>query len=367
MLQLELEKPITATTYNYDQSGRLVREIISDDYSVSASTIRELIFLYDESGMIGVTFTDNSGFKNYYFLRNLQGDVIAIYNSSGELAVEYVYDAFGNCQMKNVYDSVIAKYNPIRYRGYYYDDETGFYYCNSRYYNPEWGRWISPDDTAYLNPETPDGLNLYVYCNNDPVNNVDPTGHAWYNPMTWDWGEIIKGIGLIVTGVSAIAVGIVTLPYGGWIAAVAGGTILAGGGTALFGLSDIGEGVTDYNVIQEAIFMGNEYAYNIAETIFATTATIGSIICGGYIKYNTTKVPRSLPGQGQKPHSGIWNVNDKTLGYYGADGRFKYSIAFNNHGTPKKHRIPHWHTEMPHSSAINSFWKFVIEFIKRGF
>ena len=107
--------------------------------------------------------------------------------------------------------------------------------------------------------------------------------------------------------------------------------------------------------------------YYIMEGIFVTTATIGSIICGGYIKYNTTITPRSMPGNGQKAHSGVWNINDKTLGYYGADGKLRYSISFTNHGTPNIHRIPHWHLEMPHSVPINSFLRFIIEMIKRGF
>ena len=71
----------------------------------------------------------------------------------------------------------LAKVNPIRYRGYYYDQDTGLYYLNARYYNPEWRRFISPDDTAYLDGETVDGLNLYAYCCNDPVNYADPSGH----------------------------------------------------------------------------------------------------------------------------------------------------------------------------------------------
>ena len=72
----------------------------------------------------------------------------------------------------------MAKSNPIRYRGYYYDRETDLYYLNARYYNPQWRRFISPDDTGYLDPESPNGLNLYCYCNNDPVNYCDPSGHS---------------------------------------------------------------------------------------------------------------------------------------------------------------------------------------------
>ncbi len=83
------------------------------------------------------------------------------------------YDAWGNCTASGS----MARINPIRYRGYYWDSETNWYYLNSRYYSPEWRRFISPDDTNYLDPETPNGLNLYCYCNNDPVNYADPSGH----------------------------------------------------------------------------------------------------------------------------------------------------------------------------------------------
>ena len=58
-------------------------------------------------------------------------------------------------------------FNPFRYRGYYYDEDTGLYYLNARYYSPVWRRFISPDDTAYLDPESVNGLNLYAYCNKD--------------------------------------------------------------------------------------------------------------------------------------------------------------------------------------------------------
>jgi RHS repeat-associated protein len=89
--------------------------------------------------------------------------------------VKYAYDSFGNCKV--LLDTAgLSTVNPIRYRGYYYDHETGLYYLNARYYNPEWRRFISPDSTAYIDPDVPNGLNLYAYCGNDPVNYADPSG-----------------------------------------------------------------------------------------------------------------------------------------------------------------------------------------------
>ena len=87
---------------------------------------------------------------------------------------EDVYDAFGTAQIRKIANTTQSQlaidYNPFRYRGYFYDTESGFYYLNSRYYAPELGRFISMDDFAYL---VDDGnfsnVNLYVYCNNNPV------------------------------------------------------------------------------------------------------------------------------------------------------------------------------------------------------
>ena len=169
------------TTYIYDNSGRLIRETLVETttYTGGSSSTREFVYLYDESGIIGVMYgTSLDNLQTYYFHRNLQGDVIAIYDANGNRKVEYAYDAWGNCSIVYGISHDLARRNPIRYRGYYLDRETGLYYLNSRYYNPQWRRFISPDDTAYLDPETPNGLNLYAYCNNDPVNYADPSGHV---------------------------------------------------------------------------------------------------------------------------------------------------------------------------------------------
>ena len=112
--------------------------------------------------------------------RNLQGDVVALYDENGTRKVEYAYDAWGNCTIAgDTTNDALAHANPIRYRGYYYDDDTGLYYLNARYYSPKWRRFISPDSTSYLATESVNGLNLYCYCGNNPVNYCDPSGQAF--------------------------------------------------------------------------------------------------------------------------------------------------------------------------------------------
>ena len=105
--------------------------------------------------------------QQYYYRKNLQGDIVAICDHCGNLLGEYEYDAWGKILSQG--GSELLTINPFRYRGYYYDEETGLYYLNSRYYDPETGRFISPDSLKYLEPETCNGLNLYAYCGNNPV------------------------------------------------------------------------------------------------------------------------------------------------------------------------------------------------------
>ena len=93
-----------------------------------------------------------------------------------ELVAKYVYDAWGNCTITHNVGN-IANINPFRYRGYYYDFETGLYYLQSRYYDPSIGRFISPDSVEYLEPDNVLGLNLYAYCYNNPIMYADPSGH----------------------------------------------------------------------------------------------------------------------------------------------------------------------------------------------
>ena len=166
----------STTTYDYDFSGRLIHEACEQDFTESASVTNEFVYLYDESGIIGCAYYVNGSLNgNYYYQRNLLGDIVGIYNTSGTKVVGYAYDAFGNCTTTLGANNEFSKINHFRYRGYYLDRETNLYYLNSRYYNPEWRRFISPANVSSLNPKAVNGLNLYVYAGDDPVNASYPT------------------------------------------------------------------------------------------------------------------------------------------------------------------------------------------------
>ena len=120
------------------------------------------------------------------FDKNTLGDVIALRDSNGNIIARYEYDAWGNCTVMNGYGTVntsssfIGNINPIRYRGYYYDTETGFYYLQTRYYDPTICRFINADNyelVAELS-QTIGQLNLYAYANNNPIMLTDETGEG---------------------------------------------------------------------------------------------------------------------------------------------------------------------------------------------
>ena len=222
--------------YFYDHAGRLIAETTTKTlYNVGTST-EKIVFLYDESGIVGMEYSVGNDMNIYYFQRNLQGDVVGIFDTAGGLVAKYDYDAWGNCTISSeTTNTSVANANPIRYRGYYYDSDTGLYYCNARYYSPLWRRFISPDDTAYLDPETVNGLNLYCYCNNDPVNYCDPSGHFVLSTFLICLGVgVVAGAGL---GALSAAQQGTDIWRGMLTGALLGGMIGAAAGLALAGAS----------------------------------------------------------------------------------------------------------------------------------
>jgi len=134
-----------------------------------------LLFTYGADGSpLSLTYNGTT----YYYVVNLQGDVVAILNSSGAKVVSYTYDAWGRLLTTSVVgtaNSNLALHNPLRYRGYVYDRETGLYYLQSRYYNPTIGRFINADTYASTGHDIV-GHNMFVYCQNNPTMYRDPNG-----------------------------------------------------------------------------------------------------------------------------------------------------------------------------------------------
>ena len=163
-----------------------------------------IVYFYDDTGSpIGYAYRTTSmtegEFYYYVYEKNLQGDVVAIYNTSGTKLVAYKYDAWGNVTYTNYNvagSNVGAYYNSIRYRGYYYDTETGLYYLNSRYYDPNTGRCISADtiDILYATPMGFTDKNLFAYCDNNPVVRVDYGGDFWHIVIGAAVGAVIGAV-----------------------------------------------------------------------------------------------------------------------------------------------------------------------------
>ena len=137
---------------------------------------KTLCFFYDQQGN-RVAMADSSN-KFYYYIYNVQGDVIALADAStGKLAVTYTYDAWGKLvKLEDSTANSVGSQNPFRYRGYYYDTETKLYYLQTRYYDPEVGRFINADAFTSTDISSPLGTNMFAYCENNPVAREDPSG-----------------------------------------------------------------------------------------------------------------------------------------------------------------------------------------------
>ena len=293
---LRLKKTYAGVTTTYEYAnGQLLAEKRSNGIV--------LHYTYDSLGALSsLRYTAADGTTTTYYVRcNHAGDVEQLYHTDGTLAARYSYDAWGQTvRVKNANGVTItdanhiANVNPIRYRGYYYDAETDFYYVQSRYYDPLSKRFVSADDWMQLGGNgMPLSHNLFTYCGNNPVNRVDPTGEAW-----WHWA-----LGAAVVAVAAVA----TVVTCGGFAAAASAVCLVGSGVAA---------ATTASTIAAGAFIGSASAYGMLVMGAALTsesvqdfedkgswgtvaATAGGAILGGGSAYvstrtTTTKVYRSV-------------------------------------------------------------------------
>ena len=198
-----LKKSGTLSQYVYDNDGRRIQKTVGDKvtrFYLDGDKIiaqkeeggERMDFLYDEKG---TPFAFEYQEKMYFYQTNLQGDIIGIVDSKGSQVVVYRYDAWGEVLVSSDASGFgLAQINPLRYRGYYYDQETGLYYLQTRYYDPKVRRFLNADDASVLtkDPEQLTEKNLYAYCDDNPVMYRDDTGMF----------DIVSGIFGAVTNVA---------------------------------------------------------------------------------------------------------------------------------------------------------------------
>ena len=170
----DIGKPVIykVVTHEYlTQSGKVMRETVTTNQTATAV----MDFVYDESGKpFALNYSTNGGssFTTYYYVLNLQGDVVKLIDQDGAVAAAYAYDAWGNILSSS---GSMAETNPLRYRGYYYDSETGFYYLQSRYYDPATRRFINADSYGSTGQGFI-GTNMFAYCRSNPIMRIDAYG-----------------------------------------------------------------------------------------------------------------------------------------------------------------------------------------------
>lgn len=221
-------------TYQYNKDGirlsKTVNGLKTSYYTVGTNIVIEtsmenvLYYIRDNNGSL-VGFKYNGAL--YYYVKNLQQDIIGLKDADFNTIATYTYDAWGKLlsikgsdgkEITN--ENHIAHINPFRYRSYYYDKETGLYYLKKRYYDPNWCKFINTDNL--INKDAL-GTNTYSYCSNEPINRADSSGQGWFV-----LGAIVAGA--VIGGTIKVISNIVNKkkPLDGVAGAVVGGAITAG-------------------------------------------------------------------------------------------------------------------------------------------
>ena len=179
---------------------------------------KTLEFFYDESGApYGFSYKSSSTAAPamYYYVTNLQGDVTNVLDASGNTVASYTYNAWGKVLTAT---GSMASINPIRYRGYYFDTDTGLYYLKSRYYDPQIARFVNAD-AAIGQIGNVQSTNMFTYCFNNPVNMSDSAGN---------WPKLSTIFTVVAVAAVAVAVTVATCGAAAPALVVAGGSIIGG-------------------------------------------------------------------------------------------------------------------------------------------
>ena len=334
----------TTVSYTYDSENRLIKSSDGMEY------------YYDGSGVIAFKYNG----MLYLYKKDIQGNINAILDSNGNVVVQYDYDAWGNHTVSGS-NTALGELNPFRYRGYFYDADTGLYYLQTRYYDPCVGIFISPDSVRYADPEAATGLNLYAYCNNNPVMYTDPTGR-FIMTTAMIVGLIIGAvIGATVGGCiayeKASESGATGWELAGWtLAGVLGGGFVGG----LLGMA-AGWAAPTIGSFLGSSFTIAEFATAGGETV-AVTITGGQAVAGvGALVANVLFARYKMPKHGE-PNSTV-NHGSYT-GQYDENGNLISRKDRRGNGHP----VPGYGKVVPHThfyqwELINGIWEIVNKFV----
>ena len=290
-------------------NGKVARETIRTNNTLTAV----LDFIYDESGKpFALKYSTNgTSFQTYYYVLNLQGDVVKLIHYipgfEYESVATYEYDAWGNIVSSS---GRLAEINPLRYRGYYYDNETGFYYLQSRYYDPANRRFINADTYSSTDPGDAIGCNMFAYCGNNPVMRNDYSGDAWWHWVAATVAVVGLAVASVVTcgGAAAAAMTATALISGTCTTVPAAATIITGAALGA-GVAYAGSVVSAASSVKST----EEFAEYGKSALISTTAgaVVGAV--AGAINAATSCFVAGTPvltEDGDKP------IEDVTVGDY---------------------------------------------------
>ena len=222
--------------------------------------------------------------------------MVAILDSSGNPVVGYAYDAWGNIlSVTGSMASTLGRLNPLTYRGYVYDWETGLYYLQSRYYNPEWGRFLNADSFVSTGQGIV-GNNMFAYCGNNPVNFTDPTGQflesilEFVSEAATEAGNALREMKSAFAALGTLSVSDGFLPYGDIIAAI--GAIGIVGGAAGYGLYQAVKSSSAFKVKTKAIAKAKAVEVSDGTKYSYWTATIVDdyVVPGAPLTYSEARI-----------------------------------------------------------------------------
>ena len=199
----QMQSVDTTATFVYNENGLRVQKTVNGvvtKYTLHSKNVvhmtqgsNNLHFFYDAQNKPAVVVYNDIP---YSYVKNLQGDIVAILDSTGTAVVNYVYDAWGRPISKTgSMAGTLGTVQPFRYRGYVYDEETGLYYLRSRYYNPNLGRFVNADRVFDANASVTT-YNQYAYCDNCPVIYLDSEGRGLFTSLVIGFvvGALVSGI-----------------------------------------------------------------------------------------------------------------------------------------------------------------------------